>query len=293
VTFSSPDVQPFAPEQCSAVRRDSFSGVSYTAGIEYKPNDDILLYVKTAKGFRSGGQNLRASNLSQFRAFEPEVAYSYEAGVKAELLDRRLRVNVAAYTTTVKDLQRSTILPAPAGSVSVLGNIGEARIRGIEAEVGALLFDGFRVSATGALTDPKYIDFSDLSGDRRAERFAAVSEEQFSLMADYDTDLNANLKLRLHADYSWRSKQATDPYNFPANPNNDFVLRGTTSPAYGLLGARATLEIGKNYEVSIFGRNLTNSRAVVSTLFVRPLGFGANTSTQEPLTYGLSGTVRF
>jgi iron complex outermembrane recepter protein len=293
VTFSSPDVQPFAPALCSAVRRDSFSGVSYIAGMEYKPNDDILLYVKTAKGFRSGGQNLRASNLSQLRAFQPEVAYSYEAGVKAELLDRRLRVNVAAYTTTVKDLQRSTILPAPSGSVSVLGNIGEARIRGIEAEVGALLFDGFRVSATGALTDPKYIDFSDLSGDRRAERFAAVSEKQYSLAADYDTDLNANLKLRLHADYSWRSKQATDPYNFPANPNNDFVLSGTTAPAYGLLGARATLEIGENYEVSVFGRNLTNSRAVVSTLFVRPVGFGANTSTQEPLTYGLSGTVRF
>ena len=293
LTFSSPQVQPFAPEQCSARRRDSFSGVSYTAGVEYKPADDILLYLKTAKGFRSGGQNLRASNLSQFRPFLPEVTYSYEAGLKAELLNRRLRVNVAGYWTIVKNLQRSTILPAPAGSVSVLGNIGKARIRGIEAEVTALLFEGFRVSASGALVDPKYIDFSDLSGSRTAERFATVSKQQYSLAADYDASLGNDITLRLHADYSWRSKQATDPYNFPANPNNAFVVNATTSPAYGLLGARATLEIGDRYELAVFGRNLTNNRTVISTLFVRPNGFGASTSVQEPLTYGITGTVKF
>jgi hypothetical protein len=60
-----------------------------------------------------------------------------------------------------------------------------------------------------------------------------------------------------------------------------------------LLGARGTLEIGENYEVSIFGRNLTNSRNVISTLFVRPLGMGAATTTQEPRTYGITGTVKF
>jgi iron complex outermembrane receptor protein len=293
VTFSSPTIQPFAPAQCSAKRRDSFDGVSYTAGIEYQPNDDILLYAKTAKGFRSGGQNLRASTLAQFRPFKPEVAYSYETGVKAEFLDRRLRVNVAGYITNVKDLQRSTILAATSGSVSVLGNIGKARFRGVEAEVTALLFEGFRVTAAGALVDPQYIDFVDLSGDRSGERFATVSKKQYSLAADYDTDLGSDLRLRLHADYSWRSKQATDPYNFPLNPNNLQVIAATTSPAYGLLGARGTLEIGENYEVSIFGRNLTNSRNVISTLFVRPLGMGAATTTQEPRTYGITGTVKF
>jgi iron complex outermembrane receptor protein len=71
------------------------------------------------------------------------------------------------------------------------------------------------------------------------------------------------------------------------------VIAATTSPAYGLLGARGTLEIGENYEVSIFGRNLTNSRNVISTLFVRPLGMGAATTTQEPRTYGITGTVKF
>jgi iron complex outermembrane receptor protein len=94
--------------QCAFERRDDFSGISYTAGVDYKPSDDILVYIKTAKGFRSGGQNLRAPSTAAFLPFDPETAVSYEVGFKGEFLDRRLRLNLAAYTTSVKDIQRST-----------------------------------------------------------------------------------------------------------------------------------------------------------------------------------------
>ncbi|MET0375581.1 MAG: TonB-dependent receptor, partial [Rhizorhabdus sp.] len=134
------------PVQCQIRRRDSFSGWSYTAGLDYKPTEDILLYVKTSKGFRSGGQNLRTGSPLGFRPFDPEVAYAYEVGFKGEFLDRRLRVNLAAYTTDVKDIQRSTLVAVP-NSLNVatfLGNAGKARFRGLEAEITALLFEGFR-----------------------------------------------------------------------------------------------------------------------------------------------------
>ncbi|MFN7028011.1 MAG: TonB-dependent receptor, partial [Sphingopyxis sp.] len=45
------------PAECGVRRADSFAGVSYTAGLEYRVSDDVLVYIKTAKGFRSGGQN--------------------------------------------------------------------------------------------------------------------------------------------------------------------------------------------------------------------------------------------
>jgi iron complex outermembrane recepter protein len=261
--------------------------------------------VKTSKGFRSGGQNLRAPSAATFLPFDPEVAYAYEVGFKGEFLDRRLRVNLAAYQTDVNDIQRTTLISTGGGgTATILGNAGKARIRGAEAEVTALLFEGFRLTATGALVRPKYIRFTavdPISGtvfDRSTERFGAVAEEQFSIAADYDTDLTEDLRIRLHADYAWRGKVATDPYNYPiltggaANPVNQLILDATTAPSLGLLGARATLEFGDAYELSVFGRNLTNERKLVTALAVLPLGY-ANSTRQEPRTYGVTATVKF
>lgn len=286
------------PAQCGVKRRDSFSGVSYTAGLDYKLNDDVLVYAKTAKGFRSGGQNLRAPNTAAFIPFLPETAISYEIGFKSQFFDNRVRLNAAAYLTNVKDIQRSTLIATPPippstvpGTATILGNAGKARFKGIEAELTAVLFDGFRVSASGALVDPEYVRFADLSGDRSFERFTGVAKKQFSLAADYTADLGA-AKLKLHADYSWRGKVPTAEYNFPANPNNQLIINATTAPALGLVGARAAVEFGDNYEIAVFGRNLTNKRDYINILLVAPLGYNTGVRN-EPTTYGLTATVKF
>lgn len=287
------------PVECSIVRRDAFSGISYTAGLDYKIGNDVLVYAKTAKGFRSGGQNLRAPRAAAFIPFEPETAYSYEIGFKSEFFSRRLRVNAAAYITDVKDIQRSTLIataPVPPstvpGSATILGNAGKARFKGVELEVQAQLFDGFRVSAAGSLVDPKYVAFSDLSGDRSFERFVGIAKRQFSVAADYSVDLGSSTRIKLHADYAWRSSYATDPYYFPANPSNQAIVDATTAPALGLLGARAAVEIGGNYELAVFGRNLTNRRSNIAALLVAPLGYVTG-SRQEPATYGVTASVKF
>jgi iron complex outermembrane recepter protein len=286
------------PVQCAVKRRDDFSGWSYTAGVEFKPSEDTLVYAKTAKGFRSGGQNLRSPNTISFIPFEPETAYSYEIGFKGEFLDRRLRVNLAAYTSDVKDIQRSTLIataPIPPatvpGTATILGNAGKARFRGIEAEITALIFEGFTLQASGALIDPKYIRYADLSGDRSFERFSGVIEEQFSLSADYTTPVGAT-QLNLHADYAWRGKVPLDIYNFPANPENDAIIAATTGPALGLLNARASVEFMDRFEVGVFGRNLTNEREFVQNQLVAPIGYISGTYN-EPRTYGVTASVKF
>ena len=286
------------PVQCAFKRRDSFSGWSYTAGLDYKVTDDVLVYAKTSKGFRSGGQNLRAPNTAAFLPFEPEVAYAYEVGIKSEFLDRRVRFNAAAYITDVNDIQRSTLIataPIPPstipGTATILSNAGKARFKGVEAELQVLVFPGFRLSASGALVDPKYVKFADLSGDRRFERFTGVAEEQYALAADYSTGFGSDGKVNLHVDYAWRGDLPTGEYNFPANPQNQAIVDATTASALGLVGARASIEFA-NFEVAVFGRNLTNERKYIQNLLVAPLGY-ATSMRQEPRTYGISGTVKF
>ena len=71
---------------------------NYLIGVNYKPNDDILLYAKFSTAFVAGGSVAGV-------AFEPETAVSWEGGVKAEFLDKRLRTNLAVYTATYKNYQ--------------------------------------------------------------------------------------------------------------------------------------------------------------------------------------------
>lgn len=287
------------PTQCAVRRRDDFEGISYTAGLDYRINDDILVYAKTSRGFRAGGQNLRAPNTVSFIPFLPEEATAYEIGLKSEFFDNRVRLNVAAYQTDVQDIQRTTLISTPPippstinGTATILGNAGKARFRGIEVELQALLFDGFTVSASGALVDPKYLRFADLSGDRSFERFTGVAEEQFALSADYVTDIGTSNRLKLHVDYSWRGDVATAEYNFTANPNNNAIIAATTANALGMLGARASFEFGDHFEIAVFGRNLTNQRDYVQNLLVAPLGYITGIRN-EPRTYGVTASFEF
>lgn len=287
------------PVQCAFKRRDSFAGWSYTASVDYKISDDILIYAKTAKGFRSGGQNLRAPNTVSFIPFAPEIAYSYEVGFKSEFLDNRVRLNVAAYTSDVSDIQRSTLVSVPPvppstipGTATLLGNAGKVRIRGLEAELTAVLFEGFTVQASGALVDPKYIRYADLTGDRSFERFSGVFKKQYSIGADYTTPIGDSAQIKLHVDYAWRSKVPLDPYFYAPNPENDAIVASTTGPALGLLGARASIEFLDRFEIGVFARNLTNEREYVQNQIVAPVGY-VSATYNEPRTYGVTASVEF
>ncbi len=294
--FASAEI--FDPVRCSASTKGSFSGWSYTLGVDYKLWEDTMLYAKTSKGFRSGGANYRAQSLAGLVNFAPERAYSHEIGLKTELLDRKIRFNVAAYITDVKDRQSSTIVAVPpippatvGSSTTVIGNSGSARFKGLEAELAIRPVRGLTLSASGSLVDPKHRRFSDLTGDRRQERFVGIAKKQFSLAADYSTDLSEDVKTSFHVGYAWRGKMATGDYNFPENPENAAIIAATTVPALGLLGARASVT-WRNFELAVYGRNLTNERDYLQHLQVMALGF-VTSVRQEPATYGISGTVRF
>lgn len=63
---------------------------TYLLGANYHLSDDVLLYGKYSTGYISGGSIAGVP-------FTPETAKSYEVGLKSEFLDRRVRLNVAAF----------------------------------------------------------------------------------------------------------------------------------------------------------------------------------------------------
>src|SRR4029078_11614644 len=62
--------------------------------LAFDATEDINLYATYATGFRAGGANDRSQT---FAAFGPEEVKSYEVGVKTDVFNNRVRLNVAGY----------------------------------------------------------------------------------------------------------------------------------------------------------------------------------------------------
>jgi len=294
---------------CPASRHDSFNGVSYTASIDYRIADGILAYVKTAKGYRAGGENLRMTNPAGFIPFKPENAFSYEGGVKSEFLDRRLRVNVAGYYTILKDIQRTIQVVSASGvPAQAITNAGQADFYGGEFEASAALPGGFRLDGTVGYTHPKYVEFIDNGFDRSRDIFYGVPKWTASIYPSWTHDFDIG-KLLLRADFSYQSDMNISPvafYTDDAGVLRDAqngrpvstvdaagYLRGATDQAHWLVNARASITVmDDRLELAVWGRNLTDKRDYVAGLTVPGLGF-SSASEREPRTFGVTATMKF
>jgi iron complex outermembrane receptor protein len=117
---------------------------------EYRFNPDFMLFASATRGFRSGGWNARALSAENFRVFGPEKVWSYESGLRSELFDKRLRLNVTGFYTDVNGFQVPLGFVDSTGAINfVTQNGSDFRNYGIEAEaefvpaVGATLFANF------------------------------------------------------------------------------------------------------------------------------------------------------
>ena len=79
-----------------------FSAVTYRIVLAQDIGENVHAYLSHNYGFKSGAYNANAFNNPPV---DPEKLYAYEAGVKSELFDRRLRLNVSYFHYDYKDVQ--------------------------------------------------------------------------------------------------------------------------------------------------------------------------------------------
>src|SRR5690606_31224747 len=82
--------------------KDSWKDFSPEVTVSYKPTPSVNIFASYKQGFLSGGFNSSSSSFSTAPnldlSYDPQTIEGFEAGIKAELFDRRLFVNFAAYT---------------------------------------------------------------------------------------------------------------------------------------------------------------------------------------------------
>lgn len=164
----------------------TYSNFSPRLTLQQKLGDNQSLYVTFAKGFKTGGFNLGQPQPS----YAPESLTDYEAGFKADLLDRKLRVNGAVFYYDYSNLQ----VTRTNNSNSVIMNAAKAKVYGAELEMTAVLAPGLEVDAAGALMTSKFTSFDtedpsrpqlgllDLTGNRlpNAPKYTLTYGAQYS-----------------------------------------------------------------------------------------------------------------
>jgi iron complex outermembrane recepter protein len=124
-----------------------------SVSLDFKPAPTLLTYLSYSKGFKSGGFTQRIFPPEpQTPSFRPEFVESWEAGLKAELLERRVRWNSAIFHSDYSD-QQVIVLDGFAPKVR---NAGDARIWGVESELEAALTSRVRLNASLSYLDAKY-----------------------------------------------------------------------------------------------------------------------------------------
>ena len=131
-----------------SAKHEKDDGFIHRLNLTWKVDPDHLLYATWSRGFRPGGINRRA-DIAPYKA---DYLTNYEAGWKTQWFDHKLRVNGAVFLEDWKHFQYSFL---GANSFTEIHNGPNARIKGIEADVGLFPMQGLSLTATGAYLDAK------------------------------------------------------------------------------------------------------------------------------------------
>lgn len=300
---------------CLRERHKTFTNLSYTIGVDYDLTDDILVYAKHSKGYRSGALQLRTVTLADSIPSDPEIVHEQEIGIKTTFLGGRGRFNIAGYHNKVRDAQRSPVLAPNGISQTVIEN-ADTETWGVEADASFEIIDGFTIFASGALSDPKYTSYEGkaLAGtppnqtivtvDKSDYLLVGIVKEQFTVGANYKQDFG-NVGFDANIVYAWQGKmpQIDIPVNMFTSTapgglgltqaQADQLAAVAQSGSLGLLNARVAVSFGpeKNFELALWGKNLTGDQEQQYTLLLSNIYVG--TSYNEPRSYGITGTFKF
>jgi iron complex outermembrane receptor protein len=260
----------------------------------YALNDDVNLYARAATGFRGSSiQSAGAFNAKSVAG--PETVTSFETGVKADLWDKRARLSAGVFYYRVKDQQLTAV--GGAANANILLNAEESVGQGFELDLQAYVTDNLLVTLGSSYNDTEIKD-DDLAvavcaactvtDPRNAGGLALIDGNRLpqapewvhNLTARYGFAVGEGSELYVYTDWAYRSEVnffLYDSVEFTGKSSLEGGLRVGYGWGYG------------DYEVALFGRNITDQRRIVGGIdFNNLTGF-----INEPRTVGVEFSAKF
>ncbi|HEX7114553.1 MAG TPA: TonB-dependent receptor [Steroidobacter sp.] len=240
--------------------------VTWEAGVRYDLTDGTMLYAEVSTGFKSAGFDNRNGEV-----VKPEHLKAYEIGAKAELFDKRAIFNVAAFYNDYTDLQVRSLDTSTIPISIKFHNAASVVAKGVDLELQALATDNLSINLGAGYVHSVYKSFPGVpgtpGGNADGNRLPMTPPWTINGGVQYSLPLPnaAELVFNANANFVDGRYQSLDAgANLPTN----FL------DSYTLVNGRLTYRsAGRNWELSLWGRNLLNTRVAVNrstTVFVSP-----------------------
>ena len=275
----------------------------WKAGVDYKFTDTLLGYVSAATGYRPQSFNPRPFQRTQFVKVDGEEAKSYELGVKADLLERKLRVNGAVFyvdygkrivgvpgtectlanpTGTDPPIYKTVPAGTPGSVTDTIGNVClssnitsrtfyqnfPGKIKGAELEVTFRPIDPLTINASYGYTD---FTADDLNAPNVVNDLPAyVPKNNWSFAAFYQFGLSSGATITPRIDVYGQSEICTS-----------ITTKASCSDGYELANARLEWSSPDRAWTSSVGvQNLANKQYYLNKFDLS--GFGQPTTEGQP-----------
>ncbi len=271
--------------------------VTGTVKLAYTTEDDTLLFVNVARGFKGGGYNQSRLSLKPTGTsgdnleFDSEKATTMELGMKTYLADRTVSLNGTLFHTLFEGFQLGQF----SGITLETFSVEEVISQGLEVESLWRATDGLTITAGAVYTNNYYPKDSNIDtiapttdGNKRADHKMA-KEWAATVGATYTRPVSDKLLASAHIDARY-----TGDY-----PSNSSLDKDFNENAYTVANARLTLsDMGKSWEVELWARNLADTEYSPIRFDPPPIqGRGGNGRigdfVGEPRTYGLTARKNF
>lgn len=259
---------------------------NWKIGLNYLPNDDMLVYASASTGFRSGGYDMTFGGLalaSPLLTFDPEDVTAFDLGVKSTLLDGAMTLNAALFYTEVDDYQDNVnkgeeIVPRRR-------NVGTLETSGFETDLQWQMSESWMMKWGVGYTDAEVSDSDEVVNGTPLEGTTPVNTPEWatSLLVNYNQPVGDNLVFDALISGQWQDERYLEPDNGPDHLVDSFA---TVDASIALMSAD-----GK-WSVSLWGKNITDEDYLLYINDVPAFGLFL-TIKAEPATYGVSFDYKF
>lgn len=277
---------------------ESASETSWDLSANYSLSDTSTIYGRVATGFRAQSIQGRDVAFLEFPSVaDPETILSFEAGYKADLLDGRMRFNLGLFHYTVDDMQLSII--GGASNINQVINAKKGEATGFEVDIQWLISDNWMATLGAAYnnteikspglsvvpcgsTECEAYQWRDANGQVSIDGnpFPRTPETNYSATLRYGMPIGDHGEFFVYTDWVYYGEIQMALYYTPEFQTDNQFEGGLK------IGYR---NLEKNWEVGLFGRNITDEDNVKGFVdFSNNTGF-----VNEPRIWGIEASYYF
>ena len=218
------------------------TGYADRVGFQYDVTSTSMFYATYSRGYKGPAYdvffNMQPVNTPPLA---PETSNAYEIGIKASMLDQRLRTDFAWFTTTFNNYQANSVQEIGGAPVTNLINAGTVRTQGVEGDITATPIRPLNLDFNFVYDDARVVNFpcpanAAASCNINGEPLPYAPRWKLHGEGDYRIPVNDFFDVGLETDYNY---QTATQYQFAETPS-------TIQPAYGIWNASVAL-IGKDH----------------------------------------------